>query len=176
MCRIFFIAIMNQIFRPFLLQARDTAGNVSSISSLDLQVDTQGLLIALADPWTFDLASAVEISSNAYCVRTVSILVTNSEGIVMASGQYDRAAIPPIVWWDGKYHDAQQPAGEYPVHVTACDVHGVCSTAQSAILIPTFQYVSRQRTPEARRQWRPLPLGFRSFLQQVPLHSPPPSP
>jgi hypothetical protein len=126
--------------RSILVRARDMAGNVSSASNLSLLVDNIGPNIGISDPWSFDEAGELLVTSNGYDVGSVSITVTNGDGVMMLSEQYTGGGIPSIIWWDGKYNGEQQPAGEYAVTVTACDVHGVCSMAGSAISIPAFYY------------------------------------
>jgi hypothetical protein len=125
---------------PILARARDVAGNVSSASNLNLLVDNIGPSISMSAPWSFDEAGELVVTPNAYSVRSVSISVTNSAGEVMTSSQHTGGEIPSILWWDGRHNGQQQPAGEYAVSVTACDVHGVCSMGSSAITIPEFYY------------------------------------
>jgi len=132
--------------RSARVRAEDAAGNVSDPSILNLLLHNSGPYISLADPWSFDLAGELKVLPNVYDVKTVSIKVTNGAGVTVFSSHHTND-FPSIVWWNGQYHHEQQPAGEYVVLATACDLFGLCSTAKSAILIPAFTYEDPPKPP-----------------------------
>jgi hypothetical protein len=124
---------------PILVRARDAAGN-SSTASLPLLVDNAGPLIEIAEPWTFDLAGELQITANAHKVDSVTITISDDEGAPMLETRYTEK-LPSVVWWNGRYQGELQPAGEYLVTVTACDIYGVCATQRSQIIIPAFEFI-----------------------------------
>jgi hypothetical protein len=123
-----------------LVRARDTAGNLYT-ASLPLLVDNEGPLIEISEPWTFDLAGELKISANAHLVASVTVTVTNSAGVQIMETRYTEK-FPSVIWWDGRYQGELQPAGEYIVTVTACDIYGVCTTQRSKIIIPAFYFIT----------------------------------
>lgn len=144
-----------------LVRAHDFAGNVSTAARLSLKVDNAGPLIRLADPWRFDEAGELWVAPNGYGVGLVSIQIVDSAGVVMSASEHTAGDLPAIIWWNGKHKHERQPAGEYTVRVTACDVHGVCATARSAIIIPAFYYEFNERPkfpPEVVVTAPPLPV------------------
>jgi hypothetical protein len=138
-----------------LLRATDNAGNKSSASDSGLILDNHPPIVGLSG-WTFPGAGYVAVSQNVWPIASVEVYVNDPAGLwsdkIFLSNQSG-----PLTW--GGRRPILFP-GAYSLEARVCDAYGLCSKAESAVLVnvsPTSTpAVTPGATPTAAQKSEPL--------------------
>ncbi len=144
-----------------LLRASDNAGNKSSAST-GLIIDNQAPKIGLSG-WTFPAGGYVEVSPSGWPIASVKVSVSDPAGLwsdkIFSSNQSG-----PLMW-SGKL--ILFP-GAYPLKAEVCDIYGLCSKAESAVLVNVSPTSTPTAIPTPTATQKPAPLTFQRPPTLVP--------
>lgn len=133
---------------PIQVRVTDRAGNVETPESLPLIASNHPPKVQITELWWIWESGEYKVSENTFPISEIKVVISDPQNRwPPVKLTYNPNLATSSVTWDRRFGNVIAPSGDYPVVLTACDIHGNCANARGVIKIPFVAPVPPVATP-----------------------------